>query len=91
MRPGTGSAPEADGTASTRPEPDDDIAVEAAVRRIIESTLVSLDGVIGDPQTWAVEYLDSAAEQDAVDRLVAAKTLATGVVVLTYQPSEIRR
>jgi hypothetical protein len=30
----------------------------AVVRKIIESTLVSLDGVIGDPQVWANDYFD---------------------------------
>jgi dihydrofolate reductase len=78
MRPVTGSAAEADGTTSTRPESDDDVAVEAAVRKIIESTLVSLDGVIGDPQTWAVGHLDHAAERDAVDRLLASDAMLMG-------------
>jgi hypothetical protein len=33
--------------------------MEAAVRKIIESTLVSADGVIGDPPRWAMEYRDA--------------------------------
>jgi hypothetical protein len=28
---------------------------------VIESTLVSLDGVIGDPMVWANEYFDKEA------------------------------
>lgn len=36
--------------------------MEAAVRKIIESTLVSADGVVGDPPWWAMEYREEAAE-----------------------------
>jgi len=39
------------------------------MRKIIESTLVSLDGVIGDPHLWATDYFDSEAEQHALDLL----------------------
>lgn len=107
------------------PAPEDVIAVEAVMRKIIESTLVSVDGVIGDPQAWAMDYRDKEVQQDALERLsgtdallmgrrtyevypllvgrgkllfreggktalklVAAKTLGTGVVVLSYQPAE---
>jgi len=31
------------------------------MRRLIESTLVALDGVIGEPAAWASEYFDSEA------------------------------
>jgi hypothetical protein len=34
---------------------------EAVMRKVIESTLVSLDGVIGDPMVWANEYFDEEA------------------------------
>jgi dihydrofolate reductase len=39
------------------------------MRRIIESTLVSLDGVIGDPHTWAGAYFDDAARQRSLEQL----------------------
>ena len=36
------------------------------MRKVIESTLVSIDGVIGDPSAWASEYFGTAAEQAAL-------------------------
>jgi hypothetical protein len=59
------------------------------MRKVIESTLVSIDGVIGDPPAWAGEYFDKEAERAALTtlRLVGTKTLETGVVVLSYQPA----
>ena len=32
------------------------------MRKIIESTLVSLDGAIAGPHLWAMEYFDSEAK-----------------------------
>jgi hypothetical protein len=46
------------------------------VRNVIQSVLVSADGVVGDPQLWAKTPL----------KLIGAKTLGTGVVTLSYQP-----
>jgi len=42
------------------------------VRKIIESTLVSADGVIGDPPLWAMEY------RDAEERLAGADAMLMG-------------
>ena len=36
--------------------------MEAAVRKIIESTLVSADGIVGNPLRWPMEYREEAAE-----------------------------
>src|SRR5262245_11790758 len=48
------------------------------MRRIIESTLVSLDGVMGDPHTWAMEYFDQEAEQFALALLSEADAMLMG-------------
>src|SRR5262249_47730843 len=45
------------------------------MRRIIESTLVSLDGVFGDPHTWAMEYFDEEAEKLALELLSEADAM----------------
>jgi len=48
------------------------------MRRIIESTLVSLDGVFGDPPTWAMEYFDQEAEKFALELLSEADAMLMG-------------
>ena len=48
------------------------------MRRVIESTLVSLDGVIGDPQVWANEYFDDEATALAHQQLVASDAMLMG-------------
>src|SRR5215831_8594052 len=48
------------------------------MRRIIESTLVSLDGVFGDPHTWAMEYFDQEAEKFALELLAGADAMLMG-------------
>jgi hypothetical protein len=55
--------------------------MEAAVRKIIESTLVSADGVIGDPPRWAMEYRDAGVTAKELERLAGADagTTARGV------------
>jgi len=35
-----------------------------SLQTLIESTLVSLDGVIGEPTVWATEYFDAQARRD---------------------------
>jgi dihydrofolate reductase len=47
------------------------------MRRIIESTLMSLDGVVGDPR-WAMEYRDASVQADALARLGDTDTLLLG-------------
>ena len=48
------------------------------MRRIIESTLVSVDGVFGDPHLWATEYFDQEAQQYALDLLSVADAMLMG-------------
>jgi dihydrofolate reductase len=46
--------------------------------KIIESTLVSLDAVIGDPHLWATRYFDNEAEQYALEMLAASEAMLMG-------------
>jgi dihydrofolate reductase len=48
------------------------------MRKIIESTLVSLDGVFGEPHIWATEYFDHEAEKHALDLLSASDAMLMG-------------
>jgi dihydrofolate reductase len=48
------------------------------MRRIIESTLLSLDGVLGDPHTWAMEFFDQEAEQLALELVADADAMLMG-------------
>jgi dihydrofolate reductase len=48
------------------------------MRKIIESTLVTLDGVIEDPSTWAGDYLNDEFEKGALERLSDAGAMLMG-------------
>jgi dihydrofolate reductase len=48
------------------------------VRKIIESTLVSADGVVGDPPLWAMEYRDAEVTGEALERLAATDAMLMG-------------
>jgi dihydrofolate reductase len=48
------------------------------MRKVIESTLVSVDGVIGDPPVWAGEYFDQEAEKAALEQLLASDAMLMG-------------
>jgi dihydrofolate reductase len=48
------------------------------MRKIIESTLVSLDGVIGSPHLWAGDYFDKEAQQRALEQLLASDAMLMG-------------
>jgi len=49
------------------------------MRKIIESTLLSLDGVIEDPAKWEIgEYLDDAFETAALERLLESDAMLMG-------------
>jgi len=52
--------------------------MEAAMRKIIESTLVSADGVVGDPPSWAMEYRDAEVTGEALERLAGAGAMLMG-------------
>lgn len=46
--------------------------------KIVESTLVSLDGVIEDPATWAGRYADAAFQETALARLLESDAMLMG-------------
>jgi len=48
------------------------------MRKIIESTLVSLDGVIGNPHLWATDYFDREAEEYALELLSTSDAMLMG-------------
>jgi dihydrofolate reductase len=48
------------------------------MRRIVESTLISLDGVFSDPHVWANEYFDQEAEAYALELLSGADAMLMG-------------
>ncbi len=48
------------------------------MRKIVESTLVSIDGVFGDPHVWATRYFDQEAERYALELLSAADAMLMG-------------
>lgn len=46
--------------------------------RIVESTLVTLDGVIEDPANWVGDYLDEDFQEGALDRLMRTEAMLMG-------------
>jgi dihydrofolate reductase len=48
------------------------------MRKVIESTLVSLDGVIGDPMAWANEYFDAQAVAVSLEQLRQSDAMLMG-------------
>ena len=48
------------------------------MRKVIESTLVALDGVIEDPAKWAGDYLDADFQQGALERLLDTGAMLMG-------------
>jgi hypothetical protein len=55
------------------------------MRRIINSTYMSLDGAVQDPQNWTFSYRDEAAE------LVDHRVYGSGMVILTTSRRPRRR
>ncbi len=53
------------------------------MRRVINSTYISLDGVITNPQEWTFEFRDDAANKFAFEQLMASDALLMGR--LTYE------
>ena len=53
------------------------------MRKLVESTFVTLDGVISDPQNWGPPYWDDEHAAYAHDLLFAADALLLGRV--TYE------
>jgi dihydrofolate reductase len=48
------------------------------VRKIIESTLISADGVVGDPQGWAMQHRDAEVDLEALERLAGTGAMLMG-------------
>jgi len=48
------------------------------MRKVIESTLLSIDGVIGDPPAWASGYFGAAAGQAALEQLPDSDAMLMG-------------
>ena len=48
------------------------------MRKIIESTFVSLDGVTEDPRAWAMSYFTEQAQQAALEQLHASDGMLMG-------------
>ena len=48
------------------------------MRKIIESTLMSADGVIGSPPLWAMDYRDEEVTRDALERLSGSDAMLMG-------------
>ncbi len=44
------------------------------MRKLIESTFVSLSGVVEDPRRWAMAYFDEAANVDSLEALLRRGT-----------------
>ena len=42
------------------------------MRKVINSTYVSLDGVVTNPQEWTFQFRDDTANQFAFEQLMAA-------------------
>jgi dihydrofolate reductase len=48
------------------------------MRRLIESTLLALDGVIGEPRVWASDHFDAEAQEKALEQLMASDAMLMG-------------
>lgn len=48
------------------------------MRKLVESTFVTLDGVIGDPQVWGVPYWDAQHQEYATHLMSTADALVLG-------------
>ena len=53
------------------------------MRRIVNSTYVTLDGVTSDPQEWSIDYFDADAAAYGLAKLRASDALLMGR--LTYE------
>jgi dihydrofolate reductase len=48
------------------------------MRKVIQTVLVSADGVVGDPRLWAMDYRDADVEKDSVERLGDSDSMILG-------------
>ena len=56
----------------------DDDRGDAAARSIVETTLISLDGHVADPMSFARPYFDGDAQADALELLQAHDAIVFG-------------
>ena len=48
------------------------------MRKLIVSSLVSLDGIYGDPQSWAGDYFDEQAAEQSLAVLLDSDAMLMG-------------
>lgn len=48
------------------------------MREIVESTLISIDGVVDDPGSWALDYFDDQFLEEAYEALKGCDAMLTG-------------
>jgi dihydrofolate reductase len=48
------------------------------LRKLIESTFLSLNGVVEDPRRWAMAYFDDAAAADSLEALLRSDAMLMG-------------
>jgi dihydrofolate reductase len=48
------------------------------MRKLIESTFVSLNGVVEDPSRWAMAYFDEVAAADSLEALLRSDAMLMG-------------
>jgi dihydrofolate reductase len=54
------------------------VSEEQDMRKVINSTYVSLDGVVTNPQEWTFQFRDDTANQFAYEQLMASDALLMG-------------
>src|SRR6516162_1153877 len=59
-------------------EPARPAAMGGDMRRLIVSSLVSLDGVHGDPQSWVGDYFDDQAAEESLAVLLDSDAMLMG-------------
>src|SRR2546430_17671977 len=53
-------------------------AIGGVMRKLIVSSLVSLDGIHGDPQSWAGDFFDEQAVQESLATLLDSDAMLLG-------------
>ena len=54
------------------------------MRKLIVSSLVSLDGIHGDPQSWALDYFDDQAAEESLAVLLDSDAMLMGRTTYDY-------
>jgi len=61
------------------------------MRKLIVSSLVSLDGIHGDPQSWAGDYFDEQAAEQSLAVLLDSDAMLMGRNTYEYFAPAFRR